>query len=173
MHAPFNIRQVTLHETDALFKLENECFSNAWTKEQLHLALQSPHILILGIFSENILAAYVTVQCIPSYLQAKDAEAEILNIATDANYRRQGLAEALLRFLLDFGYSNGMCSLLLDVRQSNVAAKNLYDKLGFKVIAVRKKYYPILNNSNGVMSSDSYENGYIMQFLFEQSRSDI
>lgn len=63
-------------------------------------------------------------------------EREILNIAVDPAFRRRGVASALLKHEL-----KGKSVCFLEVRESNVAAQQLYRKFGFKEIAQRPHYY--------------------------------
>jgi ribosomal-protein-alanine N-acetyltransferase len=62
---------------------------------------------------------------------------EILNIAVDPIYRRRGIATALVQELIR-GSPN---AIYLEVRQSNSAARELYQALGFQELTVRAAYY--------------------------------
>jgi ribosomal-protein-alanine N-acetyltransferase len=68
-------------------------------------------------------------------------EIQILNVATDRSYRRQGVARALLEALLDELSPKGFCVALLEVRASNAPAIALYRSLGFSDDAIRERYY--------------------------------
>ena len=67
-------------------------------------------------------------------------EVEVLNLATSPEFRRQGVARTLLR-------SVETNAVFLEVRESNEAARKLYENLGFTVVGVRSEYYddPIEN----------------------------
>jgi len=66
-------------------------------------------------------------------------EGEILSLGTDPAYYRRGFASALCRHLIDqLGPKAG---LFLEVAEDNHAAKQLYEGLGFRPIAVRRNYY--------------------------------
>jgi ribosomal protein S18 acetylase RimI-like enzyme len=69
--------------------------------------------------------------------QTAPGEREILNLAVDAAHRRRGLATALVESLRRHWPDD----LFLEVRESNLAARNLYRKLGFEEAGVRPKYY--------------------------------
>ena len=65
-------------------------------------------------------------------------ESEVLYLEVEPAFRRQGIAEALLRSALE--RTSG--DWFLEVRESNLAAQALYKKLGFVNVGVRPNYYP-------------------------------
>jgi len=77
-------------------------------------------------------------------------ELEILNVAVDPPFRRQGIGLRLIQHLL----AQYKGTVYLEVRQSNYAARKLYHSLGFEAIAVRKDYY-----------SSPVESAIVMKFL--------
>lgn len=64
-------------------------------------------------------------------------EAEILTLAVAPEARRRGIASELLRAFL----ASVKGRVFLEVRQSNIAAQQLYRKLGFTTMGVRRGYY--------------------------------
>ncbi|ANK59175.1 ribosomal protein S18-alanine N-acetyltransferase [Loigolactobacillus backii] len=67
------------------------------------------------------------------------AELEITNLAIHRDFQRQGLAWALWQRLL--ARQTEACRFLLEVRGTNLAAQQLYQKLGFQLLTQRKAYY--------------------------------
>ena len=65
----------------------------------------------------------------------------MMNIAVHPDFRRQGIAEALVGELVSRLRDNDVHCLLLEVRASNEPAKQLYGKLGFIQVGLRKNYY--------------------------------
>lgn len=80
--------------------------------------------------------------------------AEINNVAVDARYRRQGIAFALMRWLVDYCRQCGAGIISLEVDVSNIAAIALYVKTGFAITALRKNFYS---------HSDGHSDAYTMQ----------
>ena len=72
-----------------------------------------------------------------AWRQTAPDEAELLNLAVAPKYRRQGVAEALLRELIQV--ANG--DIFLEVAEPNQAARNLYTRLGWEGRGVRPGYY--------------------------------
>jgi [ribosomal protein S18]-alanine N-acetyltransferase len=72
--------------------------------------------------------------------QAAD-EAEILNIAVHRDFRRKGIASALLHAALDGFRRSAIARVFLELRESNLPARNLYDRHGFVPSGRRTAYY--------------------------------
>ena len=118
----------------AVAELEKACFTLPWTKENYLQALEQSAFILYGIKREGQLVSYV------SFYHLYD-EIEIINIATESNFRRLGYANKLLSFVMFDAVKNGFKRVLLEVRESNMAAISLYKKLGFTKIGRRHKYY--------------------------------
>ena len=68
-------------------------------------------------------------------------ELHVLTVATLPEFRRHGLARALLVHVIDFARSRGARTVLLEVRRSNQAALALYAAFGFATSRIRPRYY--------------------------------
>jgi [ribosomal protein S18]-alanine N-acetyltransferase len=68
-------------------------------------------------------------------------EAELLTIAVDAVYRRQGAGRLLLDTVIDHARAAGALALFLEVGADNPAACSLYEQRGFAVVGQRVGYY--------------------------------
>jgi len=68
-------------------------------------------------------------------------EGHITNVAVHPDFRRMGIARALLSSLLESSEREGVSAYTLEVRASNEEAVSLYKSLDFKEHGVRKKYY--------------------------------
>ncbi len=68
-------------------------------------------------------------------------EAHVTTLAVLPEYRQKGLGKRLLRVLMDYALNKGATKMTLEVRKSNEGALRLYEKLGFAIRGVRKKYY--------------------------------
>jgi len=80
-----------------------------------------------------------------------DGESEILDLATAPEFRRKGVARALLQKLL----ATPNHSLFLEVRASNSVAIRFYKSFGFQQVAVRREYYNQPSESAIVMEFHS------------------
>ena len=68
-------------------------------------------------------------------------EGELLNIAASPSRRRRGIGQALLGRCLEECAARDVTVLYLEVRESNLPARSLYRKNGFREIGVRRDYY--------------------------------
>tara|TARA_Y100000996_G_C22546089_1_gene651886 strand:+ start:1514 stop:1948 length:435 start_codon:yes stop_codon:yes gene_type:complete len=74
-------------------------------------------------------------------------EVHILNLAIDVKFQSKGLGKILLqRFLKNFTYP---VKIILEVKESNYIAINLYEKLEFYLVDTRKNYYK--NGDNAII----------------------
>lgn len=69
-------------------------------------------------------------------------ECHLLNICIHPDHRARGLGRNLINHLLEVARQAFASVALLEVRVSNEAAYELYCRMGFNEIGVRKDYYP-------------------------------
>lgn len=144
------IRKMTADDAPALANIERACFAKPWTKDDFleKLSLDTAHYFVYE--NENGEAvAYIGMN---AYLD----EGYIDNIAVLPEYRRQGIANALINAAADTAKALHLSFLSLEVRESNVAARNLYEKTRFVFVGMRKNFY-----------SAPKENGVIMTRYFD------
>ncbi len=76
-------------------------------------------------------------------------DVHITNIVTAKKFRRQNIGSILLSNLIELAKSEkGISSITLEVNSNNIPAQKLYEKFGFKVVGLRKKYY---NNTDDAL----------------------
>ena len=68
-------------------------------------------------------------------------EVHVATIATHPDFRRQGIAQKLLIHTLRYTSDEGAVSSFLEVRESNLAAQEMYRKFGYENTGRRKRYY--------------------------------
>lgn len=135
-----NSSVVTITEaSDSLIEdilaIENEAFSCPWSKRSFQEAFESDNITIyVAQNEEGQLCGFACIMAI-------DFEAELLNIAVSKRFRRMGIGDALLQHSLDEVKNKNVTDVFLEVRMSNIAAQELYNKHGFEALGIRKKYY--------------------------------
>lgn len=94
-------------------------------------------------------------------------EAHISTIAVQPNWRRRGIGELLLVAMLDRATELGAEIATLEVRVSNVTARNLYHKYGFQQVGLRRRYYRDRDEDALIMSTERLTSA-TFQSLFQQ-----
>ena len=125
-----NVDSVSMEELQEIMEIEKESFEHPWSKPMFLSENQS---FVLACYSNNIIG-YL---CYSTVLD----ECHILNIAVKPLFRKKGIAESMLKKLFELSESKGINFFYLEVSDRNLAAINLYLKLGFKKLGIRKKYY--------------------------------
>ena len=116
-------------------ELERQCFSKPWNEQMLAEELDNPTAsFIVAVGDNGQVLGYAGISVIAG-------EGYIDNVAVREEYRRQGIAQALLDVFLRFGKAHQLAFLTLEVRASNAPAKQLYLKHGFEQVGRRKDYY--------------------------------
>jgi ribosomal-protein-alanine N-acetyltransferase len=100
-----------------------------------------------ALFSENrpqrVALVIEQERMIQGFLVARviDREWEIENIAVAGSARRRGLGTRLLRRFAESARGQGAQAIFLEVRESNSAARALYEKCAFVEAGRRSRYY--------------------------------
>lgn len=128
------IVEMTAAYVAAVAELEKICFVDPWSEASVASELRNDLALWLVALDGERLMGYIGSQAVLG-------EADMMNVAVDPAYRRQGVAEALVTALADRLVQKGNGSLTLEVRITNNAAIALYKKLGFEQVGLRKNYY--------------------------------
>lgn len=116
--------------------LEAQCFSMPWSEKAFADAVESPNYECIAALdgADDSVIGYAGMQVVPD-------EAEITNIAVNPLYRHRGTAYKLLESLELLCRRKDVKYLHLEVRESNVAARKLYEKFGFEIDGIRKNFY--------------------------------
>ena len=128
------ILQMTADHVSQVAELEKICFSDPWSEKSVASELTNPLSLWLVAVEGERVAGYVGSQSVMG-------ESDMMNVAVHPDFRRQGVAELLVKELVAALAEKGNYCLTLEVRASNTPAISLYEKLGFSRIGLRKNYY--------------------------------
>jgi len=121
-------------DLDEVVEIEKASMPSPWSKELFEEELRRSAAHYFVIEEENLVAGYM------GYWEAPQ-EAHIINLAVGPRFRNQGLGQNMVERCLEFAAQRGAHLATLEVRDSNESAKRLYEKCGFRTVAIRKKYY--------------------------------
>ena len=134
------IRQAIPSDLPVIREIERQADTAAHWAEREYEALFSPEAPLRMTF---VAVADANTQQLYGFLIARCApeEWEIENVVVSGDWRRSGVASAMVAEVLCSARHAGATSVLLEVRESNHPARRLYEKLGFIQAAWRKNYY--------------------------------
>lgn len=135
------VRPATAADVPGLLELERGCATAAhWSEQQYNALFQAGDgergrlVLVADDRSESPLLAFLVANHIGS-------EWELENVVVAPAVRRKGLGKRLLDDLLVQARNANSGALFLEVRESNLPARALYEKSGFAEAGRRKSYY--------------------------------
>ncbi len=117
-----------------IVSLDRICFSSAWNEKSWRESLMMEQYQCYVLEEEERLKGFLLTSA------ALD-EGEILKIGVMPEERGRSCGESLLLAAFEQWKKQGVESIFLEVRDSNQAARRLYEKLGFEKLGIRKRYY--------------------------------
>lgn len=131
----FRVRRLDATMLPGVAVLEKMCFAEPWSESSLEMLCRDGGVgfAVLAGDGKSVIAYGGMITVLD--------EGQITNIAVHADFRRQGYGGKILGALLDFAFGNGLESVSLEVRESNVAAINLYSSYGFAAVGRRRGFY--------------------------------
>lgn len=122
------------HLSDVL-RIEQESYSMPWSREGFLKELEAAPLSFAIVAQRGgAVLGYVVAWFILE-------EAHIGNVVVAREARRQGIGRLMMEWLLDRAVAQGCTFATLEVRESNFAARRLYDTLWFKAVGRRRTYY--------------------------------
>lgn len=142
------IEPMRLEDLDDVQRIEQASFSTPWPENAYRSELMT-----------NRLASYLVARIdgrIVAYggMWLMVDEAHITTFAVHPAWRRQRVGERLLLAFLDLAVDRRAREATLEVRLSNLAARRLYEKYGFRPVGLRPRYYRDNNEDALIMTTD-------------------
>ena len=142
------VEPMTLDDLAAVHEIEQASFSVPWPDDAYRSELQANRLAsYLVVRSEDDLVAYGGIWLMVD-------EAHVTTFAVDPAWRRQRVGETLLLALLDLALARHAREATLEVRLSNVPARRLYEKYGFRPVGLRPRYYSDNGEDALIMTTD-------------------
>jgi ribosomal-protein-alanine N-acetyltransferase len=141
---PVGVRHAVGTDLELVAAIERASFSDPWSVESLASALALPHARFF-VAEESDLerrgrgGAASLVGYVVALLYGE--EGEIADLAVAPAARRRGIGGVLLDRVVATALESGVRALYLEVRESNVAGRALYQSRGFDLVGRRRGYY--------------------------------
>lgn len=131
-----HIRNATGRDLTRIIEIERLAFPSPWTVAsfQRELTLPFSRIMVALMAGSQEIAGFLCRWLIAD-------ESHILNIAVHPDSRRLGIATVLISEAINEARSTGAGMVTLEVRRSNLAARQLYRKFEFEERRLRRHYY--------------------------------
>jgi len=137
----FSIRVMNLADIDQVYAIHQKAFGQTiWSRDALVNELNMSYAIYYVAYRGNKILGFVGTWFVAGEMQ-------VHSLAVDEKYRGNKIAESLVAICMDTALENQVARAILDVRESNIPAQNLYKKFGFKQVGIRKQYYPDKENA--------------------------
>jgi [ribosomal protein S18]-alanine N-acetyltransferase len=142
------IEPMKVADLPAVHDIERASFAAPWPPESYRNDLET-----------NRLAQYLVARVgdeIAAYggMWLMIDEGHIITFAVQPAWRRQHVGERLLLALIDLAGDRGAHEATLEVRLSNLPARRLYEKFGFRPVGLRPRYYSDNGEDALIMTTD-------------------
>jgi ribosomal-protein-alanine N-acetyltransferase len=131
---PLKIRRLTYADLPHVIALERRAFPTPWSLAMFVLELSKASGVCLAALRDGELVGHLICS-------RYDTVWHIMNVAVDPACRREGVASALLRDLIERVGGDDGAQITLEVRPSNDGAIALYERFGFLSAGRRPRYY--------------------------------
>lgn len=128
------LRPMSPDDVASVARIEGEICAYPWTLGNFADSLHAGYSCWVNDFGDGI-ASY-------GVLMVAAGEAQLLNLGVATAWQGRGLGQEMLGHLTGVARSHRAEVLLLEVRESNHVARRLYDRHGFRQLAIRRRYYP-------------------------------
>jgi len=144
VEGPLSIREMTCDDLDRVMRIERSSFTNPWSRRDFLFGLRRPNGFAIVALYGGALSGYAVGF-------VRGAEFHLANLAIESKLQRRGYGSALLAWILRTMRRKGTKLVSLEARSKNAAAIGLYEKHGFRKIAMRKGYYSFPEDDAFVM----------------------
>lgn len=150
--AKIRVRIAKSSDLDDIYELDVQTFAMPWSKEALSYdILENDNAFVIVAEYEGEFAGYADIWTVLD-------EADLNSIAVRVDFRRKGIGDAIMLAMTEMLPANGVATINLEVRVSNMPAIKLYKKYGFNECGVRPGYY--LDNGEDALIMKRETGGY-------------
>ncbi len=128
------VRRMQLADLPDVLRNERRGYTHPWTEGIFRDCLRNGQECWLLMCSDQNVGHGI--------LSVAAGESHLLNVCVHPDFQGHGFGRILVEHLLERARTGEASTIFLEVRPSNVAACELYDKLGFNEVGIRENYYP-------------------------------
>jgi [ribosomal protein S18]-alanine N-acetyltransferase len=142
------VEPMTIDDLAAVHEIERSSFTTPWPAHAYRTEIESnrlAHYRVIRV--AGVVAGYAGIWIMVD-------EAHVTTFAVGPAWRRRGIGERLLSAMLDLAVARGAREATLEVRLSNLPARRLYEKYGFRPVGIRPRYYSDDNEDALILTTE-------------------
>ena len=144
-----HIRWMIRRDMPEVLEVENHSFEFPWTEEDFIRCLRQRNCIgMVAEFEERVVGFMI--------YELHKTRLHVLNFAVHREFRRHAVGSAMLQKLISKLSQQRRNRVLLEVRETNLAAQLFFRNCGFRAISVLRDFY-----------EDTPEDAYLMQYTFQ------
>lgn len=148
------IRWLIRRDMPEVLDIEHQSFEFAWCEEDFLCCLRQRNCIgMVAEYNHRIVGFMI--------YELHKAKLHVLNFAVDPEFRRQAVGMQMIEKLVDKLSQQRRQEIVLEVRESNLAAQLFFKKMGFKAVLVLRSHY-----------DDTDEDGYVMRFSIHADEAE-
>jgi ribosomal-protein-alanine N-acetyltransferase len=129
-----NLRRMRVTDLSEVMEIERSCFTMPWSEATFRGLLRRSDADLIVAESTGKVVGYAAFWAVLD-------QGELGNVAVATRWRRRGVGRTLVRAILARAVERGVREVYLEVRVSNHAAQELYQRHGFAEVGRRRNYY--------------------------------
>jgi len=150
-----HIRWMIRRDMPEVLDIENRSFEFAWTEEDFIRCLRQRNCIGMVAEHDERVVGFMIYELHKNRLH-------ILNFAVHPDFRRRGVARGMIRKLIGKLSPQRRNRILLEIRETNLAAQLFFRAAGFRAISVLRDFY-----------EDTPEDAYLMQYRYRPSDVEL
>jgi ribosomal-protein-alanine N-acetyltransferase len=145
-----HIRWMIRRDMTEVLDIEQASFEFPWLEEDFLRCLRQRNCIgMVAEYDERVVGFMV-------YELHKD-QLHVLNFSVRPDVRRRGIGQQMVNKLIGKLSRRGRNRIVLEIRETNLAAQMFFKNLGFRAVSVLRDYY-----------DDTVEDAYVMQFRYAE-----
>lgn len=147
----FHVRWMIRRDMQEVLAIEAESFEFPWSEEEFIRCLRQRNCIGMVAELNDQIVGYMIYELHKNRLH-------VLNFAVDAAGRRQGVGAKMIAKLIGKLSPQRRSRILLEVRETNLAAQLFFRSQGFRAVSVLRDFY-----------DDTTEDAYVMQYRYREA----
>ncbi len=149
-----HIRWMIRRDMMEVLEIENQSFEFPWSEDDFIRCLRQRNCIGMVAEHDERVAGFMIYELHRNRLH-------ILNFAVAAEFRRKGVGHQMVEKLIGKLSSQRRNRIMLEVRETNLAAQLFFRDLGFRAVSVLRDFYV-----------DTTEDAYLMQYRFHNAAEE-